>query len=126
MDTFLIILAVITIIAGICYFILEILSYRYRKQRMVNLKQAVYSGSIGGKHVGLHGTIESVEALEEYMERDLTTQSVEADERAVFERWVRNHFKYPNLEIDPRYPGFYADKMTAGAWEAWKEARRPQ
>lgn len=44
-----------------------------------------------------------------------------ADERAAFERWVRSHFKYPNLDIDTRYPGYYADKMTAGAWEAWQE-----
>lgn len=45
-----------------------------------------------------------------------------ADSREAFEAWVREHFKYPNLDIDPRYPGFYADKMTAGAWEAWQEA----
>jgi hypothetical protein len=53
----------------------------------------------------------------------MTPTSRVSEDRAAFEKWVRGHFKYPNLDIDPRYPGFYADKMTAGAWEAWQAAK---
>jgi hypothetical protein len=64
----------------------------------------------------------AVKHARRFLDQTEPSQPVEAvDERGAFEAWVRNHFKYPKLEIDPRYPGYYADKLTAGAWEAWQE-----
>lgn len=51
-----------------------------------------------------------------------TTSRVSDAQREAFEKWMHEHFKYPDLTIDTHHPEHYAPRTTAYAWQAWQAA----